>query len=205
MNHRQTNTNTKPYYIYLETEPDFIRTYNAAPECIRTGTCLSRMRVEGQTVPGIRLEVNKDIYEIFKREQWMEEYRYRSTNRCIISGQCGKARCCPHGQSYRPHNSHLLFSSLSSVDEHGNEEAFDPQDTTDISSADKYLALLGGWINYIKKYYPKYDRYTELLELLGHDYALKEAAEIMNRPQRTLYGWLQTLRPIFEEYRENIG
>ena len=50
----------------------------------------------------------------------------------------------------------------------------------------------------------QYNRYVELINLLGNEFTLKEASAILNRPQRTLYGWVQTLRPIFKEYIQTI-
>ena len=47
-------------------------------------------------------------------------------------------------------------------------------------------------------------RYVELINLLGNEFTLKEASNILNRPQRTLYGWVQTLRPIFKEYMKTV-
>ena len=44
----------------------------------------------------------------------------------------------------------------------------------------------------------------ELIKLLGQEFTLKEASNILNKPQRTLYGWIQTLRPIFKEYMQTI-
>ena len=34
------------------------------------------------------------------------------------------------------------------------------------------------------------NRYTELIKLLGQEFTLKEASNILNKPQRTLYGWI---------------
>lgn len=48
------------------------------------------------------------------------------------------------------------------------------------------------------------DYSVELINLLGNEFTLKEASAILNRPQRTLYGWVQTLRPIFKEYLQTI-
>ena len=66
------------------------------------------MYIEGRIVPALKLEVDKNAYEIFKREQWMQEHQYRIENRCIISGKNGKARFCPiriPNPSYTPDNS----------------------------------------------------------------------------------------------------
>ena len=76
--------------------------------------------------------------------------------------------------------------------------------TRDINYTDHYQELLTGWISYIQKNYPKYNRYIELIKLLGQEFTLKEASNILNKPQRTLYGWIQTLRPIFKEYMQTI-
>ena len=53
---------------------------------------------------------------------------------------------------------------------------------------------------YVKEKYPKYSDYTDLLALLGQDFSVKEASDILQKPQKTLYGWIKKLRTIFDEY-----
>ena len=97
----------------------------------------------------------------------------------------------------------VLFSTLEVTDEQGNTDAFDPVTPHHFYQADKYLSLLYGLIEFIKEKHLRNDKYVELVELLGHEYTLSEAAEILDIPYRTLYGWLKTLRPIFDEYMNN--
>lgn len=73
-----------------------------------------------------------------------------------------------------------------------------------ITSADDYDHLLAGFIDYVKEHYPKYAHYTELVKILGTEVGLKEASAKMDKPQRTLYGWTRTLRPIFDEYMQSV-
>lgn len=160
----------------------------------------------------------------------MQEHHYRIENRCIVSGQNGKARFCPiriPTPSYTPDNGqpktlsnsctacpynnkfNLLkgktcFSTLSVTDNDGNTDSYEPVSTHDINYTDHYQELLTGWISYIQKNYPKYNRYIELIKLLGQEFTLKEASAILHKSQRTLYGWVQTLRPIFKEYSQTI-
>ena len=96
------------------------------------------------------------------------------------------------------------FSTLSVTDKDGNTDSYEPVSTRDINYTDHYQELLTGWISYIQKNYPKYNRYVELIKLLGQEFTLKEASAILHKPQRTLYGWVQTLRPIFKEYMRTI-
>ena len=96
------------------------------------------------------------------------------------------------------------FSTLSVTDKDGNQDPYEPQSVRDINFTDHYQELLNGWISFIQKNYPQYSRYVELINLLGNEFTLKEASAILNRPQRTLYGWVQTLRPIFKEYMNTI-
>ena len=56
---------------------------------------LSKMCIEGKMVPALKLEVNKNAYDVFKREQWMQEHHYRIENRCIV-------KILPH-QNPQPH------------------------------------------------------------------------------------------------------
>ena len=107
---------------------------------------------------------------------------------------------------FKTFKGNVLFSTLALSDEQGNEDAFEPEDTThSITPADDYDHLLTGFINYVKEHYPKYAHYTELIEILGTEVGLKEASTQMDKPQRTLYGWNRTLRPIFDEYIQTVA
>lgn len=85
------STSDKQYFVLFETDDEGVRQYKTAPEKDRIGTSLSEMRVEGKIVPAIKMKVDKATYDSFKRDQWMEEYRYRQENRCIIGGANGKS------------------------------------------------------------------------------------------------------------------
>ena len=52
--------------------------------------------------------------------------------------------------------------------------------------------------------HPKYAHYTELIEILGEEVEMKEAAAMMKRSDKTLYGWLKRLRPIFDEFKDTL-
>ena len=216
----------KKYYVLFETDEEGIHQYKAASEQERTGTSRSKMRVEGKKVPAIKLEADKATYDTFKRDQWMEEYRYNQENRCIIGGEDGKSRFCPcripnpdykeggsapktiandctkcqYYRSFKSAKSKVLFSALAVTDEEGNEDPFEPASPHPINQADEYMELLYGLISFIKVHHPKYSKYAELVELLGQEYTLKEASIILGKPYRILYGWTLTLRPIFDEY-----
>ena len=84
------------------------------------------------------------------------------------------------------------------------ESMDEPVSTRDINYTDHYQELLTEWVSYIQKNYPKYNRYIELIKLLGQEFSLKEASAILHKPQRTLYGWVQILKPIFKEYLQTI-
>lgn len=232
MNKKVTeSTSDKKYYVLFETDEEGIRQYKAASEQERLGTSLSKMRVEGKMVPAIKLEIDKATYDTFKREQWMEEYRYNLENRCIINGAGGKSRfcprriqnpeykevgsapktiandcaMCPYYKSFKSVKGKVLFSTLTITDDQGNEDPFDTASLYPINQADEYMELLYGLISYIKVHHPKYGKYTELVKLLGHEHTLKEASVILDKPYRTLYGWILTLRPIFDEYMGTIS
>ena len=161
----------------------------------------------------------------------MEEYRYKQENRCIIGGAGGKSRFCPcripnpeykesgtapktiindcakcqYYRSFKSEKGKVFFSTLTVTDNHGNEDPFDPASPYPLNQADEYMKLLYGLIRFIKIHHPKYSKYTELVELLGHEYTLKEASVILGKPYRTLYGWILTLRPIFDEYMDTVN
>ncbi len=225
------STSDKQYFVLFETDDEGVRQYKTAPEKDRIGTSLSEMRVEGKIVPAIKMKVDKATYDSFKRDQWMEEYRYRQENRCIIGGANGKSRFCPcripnpdykegksapksiandcsHCQYYgmfKSFKGKVIFSTLTVTNDQGNEDPFEPASPYPISQAEEYRGLLYGYISYIKVHHPRYIEYTDLVELLGHEYTLKEAASILDIPYRTLYGWIRTLRPIFDEYMNSVS
>lgn len=232
MNKKATeSTSGKKYYVLFETDEEGIRQYKAASEQERVGTSLSKMRVDGEMVPAIKLEVDKATYDTFKWDQRMKEYRCKQENHYIIGGADGKSRFCPHQipnpeykeggdipktiandcsrcpyyRSFKSAKGNVLFSALTVTDEQGNEDSFDPASPYPVNQADEYMELLYGLISFIKVHHPKYSKYTELVELLGHEHTLREASVILGKPYRTLYGWILTLRPIFDEYMGTIS
>ena len=67
MNRKVTeSTSDNKYYVLFETDEEGIRQYKAASEQERIGTSLSKMRIEGELVPAIKLEVDKPTYYTFK-------------------------------------------------------------------------------------------------------------------------------------------
>ena len=179
MNKNSETNNSKKYYALFETDEDGIRQFrNASPED-KKGVTLSTMRVEGKKVPAFKIEVDKPTYDHFKRDQWMQEYHYKMDNRCTICGQNGKSRICPinvpnpdyveggtapktiandcsncpYNRIFKTFKGKVLFSTLTLSDEQGNEDAFEPEDTThSITSSDDYDHLLKGFINYVKEH-----------------------------------------------------
>lgn len=228
---RGNNENEK-YFIRLETDAEGIRQYKQLPESEKQGISLGQMRVEGKLVPAIKLEVDKVTYDEFQRESWKAEDRYKQENRCIICGKDGKSiRCparvanplytdtngqtktiandcsnCPHGyhRLFRPVKGKIYFSALDITDASGNTDEFEPDAGCRHSDADIYLALLQELIEYINIHYPQYSSYTELISLLGNEIDMKDAADIMDKPKSTLYGWLKRIRPIFDEFMDTV-
>ena len=84
-------TDEKKYFVLFETDEEGIRQFQSCSDQDRSGAMLSKMCIEGSMVPALKLEVSKNAYDVFKREQWMQEHHYRIENRCIVSGQNGKA------------------------------------------------------------------------------------------------------------------
>ena len=166
----QETTDEKKYFVLFETDEEGIRQFQSCSDQDRSGAMLSKMCIEGSMVPALKLEVSKNAYDVFKREQWMQEHHYRIENRCIISGQNGKARFCPiriPTPSYTPDNGqpktlsnsctscpynnkfNLLkgktcFSTLSVTDKDGNTDSYEPVSTRDINYTDHYQELLTG-------------------------------------------------------------
>ena len=93
-------------------------------------------------------------------------------------------------------NGKLNFSTLDVQDGEGNVDSFEPE-SKKYSNADTYIRLL-------TEHYPKYAKYVELINLLGSEYDMKTASQIMGKADSTLYDWVKRLRPIYDEFRETV-
>ena len=226
------NATGKKYYLLVETDKEGISQFKSIPEHFRQGISIASMRVEGTLVPTLKYEVDEETYYAYKREEWRQEDRFRQESRCIICGENGKSRRCParipnpnytgapdetktlsvdcencpygYHRLFRPVNGKVLFSNLSVTDNDGNTDLFESVTPDNYYSADNYYKLLSGLIDYINSNYPKYSQYTELLSLLGNELSMKEAADIMGKPQSTLYGFLKKARDLYDEYRDTV-
>ena len=81
-------TSDKKYYVLFETDEEGIRQYKAASEQERIGTSLTKMRVEGEIVPAIKLEVDKSTYDTFKG---INGWKNTATNRKIAASSAEQA------------------------------------------------------------------------------------------------------------------
>lgn len=222
------NSEQKKYFLLCETTEEGIKQFKASSSESKQGVTISKMRVEGVMVPALKFEVDKQTYLDYKREEWKQEDRFKQENRCIITGKDGKSKRCPsripnpeyeglpgqpktlavdceqcpygYNHSFRPNKGIVFFSSLELEDNDGNTDPFEPVSPTSIPTDYAYFKLLSGLIEYVKEKYPKYSDYTDLLALLGQDFSIKEASDILQKPQKTLYGWIKKLRTIFDEY-----
>lgn len=226
------NTESKKYYLLVETTEEGIKQFKAAPESLKQGITISSMRVEGVMVPALKYEVDKETYLSYKREEWKQEDRFKQENRCIICGTNGKSRRCPiripnpnytgapgetktlavdcdncpygYDRLFKPIKGKVLFSTLNVIDSDGNSDPYEPVSPDGYHSGDNYYKLLSGLIDYINTNYPKYAQYTELLALLGNELDMKEAVAIMDKPKSTLYDFLKKARAFYEEYRDTV-
>ena len=176
-------------------------------------------------------ESGAQFYADWKQEEWRQESQYRMENRCEICGSNGKSmRCplrvanpdytgapgqkktiavkceeCPFGYNrlFRPMNGKLNFSTLDVQDGEGNVDSFEPE-SKKYSNADTYIRLLKDLGDYVTEHYPKYAKYVELINLLGSEYDMKTASQIMGKADSTLYDWVKRLRPIYDEFRGTI-
>ena len=176
-------------------------------------------------------ESGAQFYADWKQEEWRQESQYRMENRCEICGSNGKSmRCplrvanpdytgapgqkktiavkceeCPFGYNrlFRPMNGKLNCSTLDVQDGEGNVDSFEPE-SKKYSNADTYIRLLKDLGDYVTEHYPKYAKYVELINLLGSEYDMKTASQIMGKADSTLYDWVKRLRPIYDEFRGTI-
>lgn len=226
------NTESKKYYLLVETTEEGIKQFKATPESLKQGITISSMRVEGVIVPALKYEVDKETYLSYKREEWKQEDRFKQENRCIICGTNGKSRRCPiripnpnytgapgetktlsvdcdncpygYDRLFKSIKGRVLFSTLNVTDSDGNSDPYEPVSPDDYYSGDNYYKLLSGLIDYINTNYPKYAQYTGLLALLGNELDMKEAVAIMDKPKSTLYDFLKKARVFYEEYRDTV-
>ena len=217
-------------FICVETNAEGIADFKESSKYDDLKVVLGTMIVEGKKVPAFKFEVtDSEWYKTYMREEWKNESAWRMGQRCIICGENGKSkRCplriknpnytgkegetktiavdctmCPYDRQFKPVRGTVFFSTLDLKDADGNVDVFEPE-SNGINTADTYFKLLHDFIAYIKEHYPRYAHYTELVELLGDEIEMKEAAAKMNRPDKTLYGWVKRLRPIFDEFMSNV-
>ena len=98
---------------------------------------------------------------------------------------------------------HISDSTLDVQDGEGNVDSFEPE-SKKYSNADTYIRLLKDLGDYVTEHYPKYAKYVELINLLGSEYDMKTASQIMGKADSTLYDWVKRLRPIYDEFRGTI-
>lgn len=217
-------------FICVETNEEGIADFKRSSKYEDLNVEIVSMRVEGKMVPAFKFEVtDPDWYQEYMREQWRQEDAWKQSQRCIIYGENGKSkRCplriknpdytgkedekktiavdctmCPFERMFRPVKGTVLFSSLELKDSDGNVDPYEPESGR-YSTADDYLKTLYDFIEYVRTKYPKYAHYTELIEILGEKVGMKEAAARMQKPDKTLYGWLKRLRPIFDEFKDMV-
>ncbi|MGN0250840.1 MAG: hypothetical protein ACI4EH_05705 [Oliverpabstia sp.] len=231
MNKKYEEIDGKLYIYVETTEEGIADYYNSArymPELRDTEVRISRMRVKGEWVPAFLVEEkDPEAYAEYKRQQWREEDAWKRENRCDICGEKGKSRrcpvrvknpdytgapgekktlavdCsqCPYDKLFRPIKGNVLFTTLTKVDEDGNESEYEPEDYGSFEGR-KYERLSGDFVKYLRKEYPKY---AELVEILSSEIDLKTAAKMIGKPYNTVYGWLKRLRLIYDEFRKNVA
>lgn len=142
---------TRKAFANTKLPPNRSATALLSPRCV----------LKAEMLPAIKLEVDKSTYDTFKRDQWMEEYRYKQENRCIIGGAGGKSRFCPcripnpeykesgtapktiindcakcqYYRSFKSEKGKVFFSTLTVTDNHGNEDPFDPASPSPLNQA----------------------------------------------------------------------
>lgn len=215
--------------VLFETNDEGVRLFNQFPEKNRCGAVISRMSVDGQTVPAIKIPMDPESVRYFKRAQWNEEYNFKIKSRCNISAGNGKSkicplRCpnpdykegngqaktlanscdtCPYGKMFKVFHNTVNFSTLTTQNEIGEDLEYEAPAPANYYFADDYMKLLNGFVVYLKKNYPQYAGHTDLVLILGHEYTVTEASLMMNKHEQTLYSWRKQIRPIFTEYLEN--
>lgn len=217
-------------FICVETNEEGIADFRRSSKYKELDVEICTMWVEGEKKPAFRFEVkDPEWYQEYMRDQWKREAAWKMEQRCIICGENGKSkRCplriknpdytgkegekktiavscenCPFDRQFRPVKGTVFFSSLELRDKDGNVDPYEPESGR-YSTADDYLKLLHDFIEYVRTKYPKYAHYTELIEILGEEVEMKEAATRMKRSDKTLYGWLKRLRPIFDEFKDTV-
>lgn len=222
-------------YIHVETNEegiaDFKRSGKFMPELKDVDVRISKMIVEGKTVPAFQVEVKEpEKYIEYKREQWKAEDEWKRQNRCEICGKNGKSRRCPvrvenpdytgapgekktisvdcshcpygYDKLFRPVKGTMTFSGLDMVDETDNVTVFEAEDSGSFEG-ERYEKILRGFADYVREKYPKKAECARMIELLGTEMELTVVSEIMQKPYQTLVSWRKWLRPVFEEYAAN--
>ena len=216
----------KKYYLRCETDAEGIRRFLETPASQREGIELCRTRVEGKMVPALKYEVDRVTYLSTMHEEWKQEDRIRQDARCTIRTDKGTVKRCPcrvinpdyttDGEKVKtlpvscdscPYQDQIIqeppraipTSCLDTITDDGSDIPYDPETPDDYNLADDYLTLLEQFVSYIREACPRHPEYARLVDLLGHDYSIKEAARIMGKPQSTLYGWIRRIRILYAE------
>lgn len=217
-------------FVCVETNEEGIADFKRSSKYGNLDVEIGTMWVEGEKKPAFRFEVkDPEWYQEYMRDQWKREAAWKMEQHCVICGEKGKSkRCplrvkdpdytgkegekktvavscgnCPFDRLFRPVKGTVLFSSLELRDKDGNVDPYE-QESGRYSVANDYLKLLRDFIEYVRVKYPKYAHYTELIEILGEEVEMKEAAARMKKSDKTLYGWIKRLRPIFAEFKGTV-
>lgn len=157
-------------------------------------------------VPG-----TKEVYDGLM-SSYSSEFKKKDRNkRCTISDGKGYLIRCPETNkcSECPYYYSLdkraygtaTFSSLTKEDEDGKVTEFEPEAPEGYGDGERYARILKDLIEYVAELDPEG---AEMINLLEQNKSRREIAKILNKPKSTVIDKVNKLKPIVQEFLDNI-
>ena len=153
----------------------------------------------------------KEVYDDLMSSYSSEFKKKDRDKRCTISDGKGYLIRCPETNkcSECPYYYSLdkraygtaTFSSLTKEDEDGKVTEFEPEAPEGYGDGERYARILKDLIEYVAELDPEG---AEMINLLEQNKSRREIAKILNKPKSTVIDKVNKLKPIVQEFLDNI-
>lgn len=167
---------------------------------------IGNRRVTVALIPG-----TKEIYDGIMSSYSLEFKKEDRDRRCLIGDGKGHLIRCPETNkcSKCPYYYSLdkraygtaTFSSLAMEDEEGKVAEFEPEALKVYNDGERYVRILKDLIEHVAEFDPEG---AEMLRLLEQNKSRREVAKILNKPKSTVIDKVDKLKPIVQEFLDNI-
>lgn len=183
---------------------------------------LRTKRVCNRTEKVVYVRGSKELYDKVMREYSSEFKGDERDRRCLVNGRDGKLiRCpkeivdpltgekkrnsckdCPYYYSLDKQDYYMVpFADLAIVKDDGEEIEFEPGMEEMMPESDRYLKILEELIDYVSEINPLYG---EIIRMKEQGVGQVDIAGKIGKSQPSVAAYLKTLRPIVEEFLENL-